>query len=104
MVHDGAVSIDAEIDFLHEGKPCWDIEIALADKTLVLSEGGATLTVDGVRPENAWHALSSEYERLYSRFAALFENRGREMDISPLQLVADAFLIAERLQTVPFNY
>jgi predicted dehydrogenase len=96
---DGA-AIDAEFDFRQKGEQSWDIELATTTGQAKLSQGGATLTLDG-RPASAAHGLAGEYPRLYARFAALCSEVKSEVDWRPFQLVADAFLIGERRIVAP---
>ena len=59
---------------------------------LLLADGGAKLLLNGVAqalPSNA------EYPALYARFAGLVGARARDVDLAPLRIVADAFLVAE---------
>jgi D-galactose 1-dehydrogenase/L-arabinose 1- dehydrogenase len=89
----GAVPVSAEFDFLQTGPQTWDIEVDTDAGTLVLSMGGAILRLPGEAPREAPDA---EYPGLYRRFADLVARRQSDVDLRPLQLVADAFLIAER--------
>jgi len=89
------VTVNAEFDFRQKGEQTWDIELATTTGRLRLSRGGGALEVDG-QPLGADEALAGEYPRLYARFAALCAARASEVDCRPFQLVADAFLIAER--------
>src|SRR5215470_17060230 len=94
------VAINAEFDFRQKGEQSWDIELATTGGHAKLSQGGATLAVDG-RPVSAAHGLVGEYPRLYARFAALCREAEAEVDWRPFQLVADAFLIGERRIVAP---
>ncbi len=92
---DGEDLIRAQFDFDHRGPPCWDIEVDTESGALRLSDGGERLSIDGtaipVPP-------GDEYSRLYARFATLILEQRSDVDVSPLQLVADAFLCARRTQ------
>ena len=92
---EAGVAIDADFDFRQKGEQSWDIELHSRDGSLKLSNGGATMTVDG-RTVVANPGLAGEYPRLYERFAALCNAKRSEVDWRPFQLVADAFLIGER--------
>jgi predicted dehydrogenase len=89
------VTVEAEFDFRQKGGQSWDIELFSTDGRLKLSQGGATLAIDG-EVVAADEGLAGEYPRLYSRFASLCSAGQSEVDWRPFQLVADAFLIGER--------
>lgn len=97
---EAGVAVDAEFDFRQKGDQSWDIELHSTTGRLKLSQGGATLTVDG-QVVAADHGLAGEYPRLYSRFASLCVEKRSEVDWRPFQLVADAFLIGERRIVAP---
>ena len=44
----------------------------------------------------------TEYSRLYAHFAALVGARRIDVDVAPLQLVADALLCGRRVTVAPF--
>jgi len=89
------VTVNAEFDFRQKGEQTWDIELVTTTGRLKLSRGGGALEIDG-QPRGADEALAGEYPRLYARFAALCAAGTSEVDGRPFQLVADAFLVAER--------
>ena len=89
----GAVAVSAEFDFLQSGPQTWDIEVDTDAGTMVLSMGGSVLRLPGAQPRDA---PDVEYPGLYRRFAELVAKGKSDVDVRPLQLVADAFLIAER--------
>jgi predicted dehydrogenase len=91
-VADGEVS--AGFDFREEGNEIWTIEVETTDGVrLRLSEGGARLEVEGGETVAAERA---EYPRLYERFADLLDERRSLVEVAPLRLVADAFLVGKR--------
>ena len=47
-------------------------------------------------------ALVGEYPRLYARMAELLRMRASEMDMAPMTLVADAFLLGRRITVEAF--
>jgi D-galactose 1-dehydrogenase len=71
---------------------------------MLLSEGGAKLSIDGVsRAETADdNSLTGEYPRLYAHMAELVRSGSIDMDLSPMVHVADAFLLGRRLTVEPF--
>ena len=86
-------TITADLDFLQTGPQTWDITAWSDAGELKLSLGGAKLTIDGqvvVDGENR------EYPGLYDRFAALVAEGRSEVDVRPLTLVADAFMVGTR--------
>jgi len=97
---EAGVAVDAEFDFRQKGEQSWDIELITTSGRLKLSQGGATLELDG-RAVSAAGGLEGEYPRLYARFAALCAEARSEVDWRPFQLVADAFLIGERRIVAP---
>ncbi|WP_439569594.1 Gfo/Idh/MocA family protein [Sphingopyxis sp.] len=97
----GAAPVIAELDFLQTGAQSWDIEVDTDAGTLRLSMGGSVLEVPGAKPQTG---ADREYPRLYTRFAELIAAGKSDVDIRPLQLVADAFLVAERRTVAPFSY
>ena len=60
---------------------------------LVLSGGGARLVIGGSIVREAPEA---EYGSLYARFAELVRSGASDVDLAPLQLVADAFMLGRR--------
>lgn len=98
---DGAGAIiDVELDFRRQGREQWDIAIDTDAGRLALHHGGADLEIDGAPVAVA---AAQEYPRLYDRFAELVRARAIDVDLVPLQLVADAFLIGRRVEVEPFE-
>lgn len=102
----GGAPIEAVFDFLQTGPQTWTIRIETEDGLLELTDGGAALSVDGearlaADPEDA---LGGEYARLYERFAQLITARERDVDVTPLIHVADAFMLGERITAAPFHF
>ena len=88
-----------ELDFLHPGPPRWDIDVDTDAGRLSLSKGGGELALEGKRvPE----LQGREYPELYRHFAALVRGHCVDVDVRPLQLVADAFLSGQRVEVEPF--
>lgn len=92
--------VHAVFDWRQTGPQTWDIEIESSQGTITLRDGGATLHQGDTC---LIAAKDEEYRRLYKRFAELIAAGQSEVDLSPMQLVADAFLLAERRQTDPFH-
>lgn len=88
-----------QLDFLRQGRQAWSIEIESDDGRLRLEDGGAALYINDVAVPVG---ESREYASIYARFADLIANRRSEVDIAPLRLVADVFLISQRVEVEPF--
>lgn len=93
--------IDVALDFLHPGTPCWTIAIETDEGTIELADGGSRLAIEG-----AAQALgpNREYPALYARFAELIASRSSDVNLRPLETVADAFLIGERRAAPAFSF
>lgn len=86
--------IEAEFDWRHSGGEAWDIAVETGDgENLVLSEGGAKLSIGG---EAVAVDGPGEYPSIYEDFAALVDARESRVDLAPLRLAAEAFLLARR--------
>jgi D-galactose 1-dehydrogenase len=93
------IAITAGFDWLQTGPQTWDIRIETDAGTLVLSLGGARLTLDG---RMLVEAREQEYPGLYARFVELVRGGRSEVDVSPLRHVADAFLRGRRVTVDAF--
>ncbi|PHP66727.1 D-galactose 1-dehydrogenase [Zhengella mangrovi] len=110
--HPGGAAVTADMDFRQQGEQIWTIEVETDAGSLVLSEGGAKLAIDGteqtesaalVETEDGSNPLlGGEYARLYARMAALVRDHEIDMDLAPMAHVADAFLLGRRIVTDPF--
>jgi D-galactose 1-dehydrogenase len=87
------LDLAAEFDWRQTGKQSWDIVAQTDAGEMVLSEGGAKLSVDGVlvheQPEQ-------EYPMLYKRFAEIIKAGRSDVDLAPLRHVADGFMLGRR--------
>ena len=98
-VADGEVS--AGFDWREEKDEVWTIEAETADGLkLRLSGGGARLEIEG---GETLEAAREEYPRIYRRFADLIDERRSLVDVTPLRLTADAFLVGKRVTVEPFD-
>jgi D-galactose 1-dehydrogenase len=80
------VPVAVDFDFRQTGPQTWDIAVETDAGPLLLSHGGATLTLAG----NTRRGEDREYAGLYARFAELIRQGRSEVDTAPLQLVAEA--------------
>ncbi|MGQ9366249.1 Gfo/Idh/MocA family protein [Azospirillum sp. ST 5-10] len=95
----GATAVTADFDWRQEGPPTWEIRAEAADGELLLSGGGRRLAIDGTPVVDA---PDTEYAGIYARFAELLAAGRSDVDLAPLRLVADAFLIGRRVTVAPF--
>ena len=86
------IPVTASFDFLRQGPQQWDIMVETDAGLLTLREGGRVLEIDGVVTRGA----DAEYPGLYAQFEQLVRNGTSDVDVTPLRLVADAFLLARR--------
>ena len=98
---DRGARIEAAFDFRQSDEQTWDIEVETDGGSLKLSAGGAALAINGEPVE--FEATDGEYPSLYRRFAELIQAGTSEVDGGPLQLVVDAFAVAERFTVEPFE-
>jgi D-galactose 1-dehydrogenase len=92
--------ISADIDFRQTGPQTWDIHVDTDEGPVMMSAGGAKLSVDGVQ---RLEAVKAEYTALYRRFLELAAAGESDVDLAPFQLVADAFLLGRRRTVEPFE-
>jgi D-galactose 1-dehydrogenase len=88
-------------DWRHSGGEAWTIEVRTESGSVVkLLDGGSRLEVDG-EP----HAVegAGEYAALYRDFIGLIDERRSLVDVRPLRLCADAFLLGRRTVVEPFE-
>jgi D-galactose 1-dehydrogenase len=88
-----------DLDWLQTGPQSWDIIAETVGGRMTLSAGGAKLAIDGKAMQEQPEA---EYPMLYARFAELIKSGTSDVDVAPLQHVADAFMLGERRVVEPF--
>ncbi|MBP0482140.1 Gfo/Idh/MocA family protein [Sagittula salina] len=101
--HPEGAEVSMVLDWLEPGEPVWTITAETDQGTMVLENGGGTLTVDGQTDESL-PGLTGEYPRLYAQMADLVHRGGIDMDLSPLRHVADAFLLGRRVTAPAFDW
>ncbi|QPF86243.1 Gfo/Idh/MocA family oxidoreductase [Bradyrhizobium genosp. L] len=85
--------VHAEFDFRQAGPPSWEIVCETNAGPVALLKGGRQL-LDGGRL--VVDAEKDEYPALYRHFLALTADGGSDVDLAPLQLVADSFMLGRR--------
>ena len=100
MVTDKGVAIRADYDFLQENEQTWSIfaESGQGEK-LALHMGGTILEIDG---KVVVHEKEAEYPGLYAHFYDLVCRQASDADFSPLRIVADAFMIGQRINAAEY--
>ncbi|TCU71394.1 galactose 1-dehydrogenase [Bradyrhizobium sp. R2.2-H] len=91
--------VTAEFDFRQTGPQSWDIVVDTDQGRMTLSSGGARMAVDG---KVFAEAPDAEYRGLYRRFVELAATGASDVDLTPLRLVADVFLLGKRTIVEPF--
>jgi len=87
------LDLKAEFDWRQTGKQSWDIVAQTEAGEMVLSEGGAKLSIDGKLVHDE---PEQEYPMLYKRFAEIIKAGQSDVDLAPLRHVADAFMLGRR--------
>jgi D-galactose 1-dehydrogenase len=95
----GGMPITAEFDFRQTGPQSWDILVDTDEGRMTLSRGGRIMAIDG---KVVADAPDEEYRELYRRFVKLAATGASDVDLAPLRLVADAFLLGKRNIVEPF--
>jgi len=85
--------VTMELDWLQTGPQSWDILADTEAGQMVLSGGGSKLAIDGRIVHDEPEA---EYPSLYKRFAEIVRAGTSDVDLAPLQHVADAFMLGKR--------
>lgn len=91
--------VTMELDWLQTGPQSWDVQADTDAGEMVLSSGGAALAING---KTVHEEPEREYPALYDRFAQIIREDRSDVDLAPLQQVADAFMLGQRLAVEPF--
>jgi D-galactose 1-dehydrogenase len=95
------VPVTADMDWRRDSKDDrWDIIVETDAGTMILGNGGARLSVDGVMRADE---QETEYPTLYARFHDLVRSGQSEVDVAPLRHIADIFMLASRRTVEAFN-
>jgi predicted dehydrogenase len=100
MIDADGAPVQATFDFRQEGPQSWEIRAETDSGILVLSAGGAKLSIGNLAREVG---PEREYPELYARFARLIGERRSDVDAAPLRLVADAFMRCRQVAVAPFE-
>jgi len=92
--------IRAEFDWRFGPQELWQIEVTTRDGLLHLAQGGKFLKIDGEVKDIGGER---EYPSLYDRFFELISTGSSDVDVSPLQHVADAMLLGKRHEVETFE-
>ncbi|WP_245653661.1 Gfo/Idh/MocA family protein [Novosphingobium rosa] len=101
MRHACGAPVTAAFDFLQTGPQTWEIAIETTDGNLLIRDGGSKMLIDGTaQPDHP----DEEYPRLYARFAELVRDSAVDVDLAPLTLVADAFMLGAQQRVASFEF
>jgi D-galactose 1-dehydrogenase len=93
--------IHASFDFRETRNHTWDIRFETDKGPVVLSGGGSRLVAGD---EVLVDEKKQSYPLLYRRFVELVRSGESDVDLSPLQLVADAFMLGRRREVEAFAW
>jgi L-arabinose 1-dehydrogenase len=95
------VPVRAEFDWRHGPVEQWEIDVETTDGLLSIAEGGKRLAIAG---EPVALEAEREYAALYERFHWLIAHGTDDVDVRPLRLVADAFLLGRHVEVEAFGH
>jgi L-arabinose 1- dehydrogenase len=95
------VPVRAEFDWRYGPVEQWEIDVETTDGLLSITEGGKRLAIDGDPVELD---AEREYAALYERFHWLIAHGTEDVDVRPLRLVADAFLLGKHIEVEAFGH
>jgi D-galactose 1-dehydrogenase len=98
QIASGAIT-RVDLDFLQTGPQTWNIDVDTDAGRLALSMGGTLMSIDN---QQVAIGQTAEYASLYAHFAQLVQERSSDVDVTPLQLVADAFMCGRHIEVAPF--
>ena len=100
MATTGGLPISAEFDWRQTGPQIWQILFEAGDDRYLFAQGGDD-AVNAAPGEES--TLTQEYRAMYRRFVDLVRAGDSDVDVAPLQLVADACLRGTTCITEPFE-
>ncbi len=97
----GGAPVTAAFDWRQTGDQTWEIVVEADDERFVFAQGGDDAANAGPDAESA---IAEEYRAMYARFVELVGAGESDIDLAPLQLVADACLRGRIVNTDPFEF
>ena len=94
------VPVQVELDWRHGPVEQWEIDVDTSDGLLAITEGGKCLSIGGKPVELEGER---EYPALYEHFHRLIVQGTNDVDVRPLRLVADAFLLGRHVTVEAFG-
>lgn len=96
----GGARIGVEFDWRQTGPQIWEIDFTSGAQQRRFAQGGDDAASLSASAESA---LSAEYRAMYRHFRALVHAGESDVDCSPLEIVADAFLCGQVVTVAPFE-
>lgn len=90
------VEIVGDFDWRQREGEAWSIDFQTDSGVLQINDGGAALFFNGEPVEIPAHSEYGEYQAIYQRFAQVIKGGISDVDLRPLKLVADTFLLGHR--------
>lgn len=89
LLNSRQTEIHCEFEFHDQDDDVWEIQLeGLDGSTMTISEGGASISIDGSAFERN---DSREYQQIYEHFSRLISNRQSDFDIEPLRIIDSVF-------------
>jgi D-galactose 1-dehydrogenase len=92
--------VSATFDWRQTGKQTWEILIEAENGGTLFSQGGDDAATAKTSEDSS---LAPEYRAMYRHFVALVRAGKSDVDLTPLQLVADAWLCGHLVPADPFE-
>ena len=94
------VPVTATFDWRQTGPQIWQISFEAGSESYLFAQGGDDAVHAAPDEEST---LTQEYRAMYRRFVELVQSGQSEVDVAPLQLVADACMRGTYQTTEPFE-
>ena len=89
------IDIKAFFDWRQKEGEVWEINVTTSAGRLSLINGGSQLLINGELQDIPKQSEHGEYEAIYQHFYDLLQAKQSDVDLAPLKLVADAFMLGE---------